>query len=174
MKNNDNTNPFKTPKGYFDSFQDKLMGKLSNEESGLIDLLQNKDDGFTVPKVYFDGLQENINKRINNDVKVIPINSFRNYLMGAASVAAVALVLLGFFWNTTDQINFADLANSDIESYFENNDFELTSYEIAEEISVDELVMGDFLETRFDDEHIVDYINENIENINELNLEDDE
>lgn len=174
MKKNDITNPFKTPEGYFDSFQDKLMEKLSDEESEILDFLENKNDGFKVPKGYFDGLQKDINKRLNDDVKVIPIKSFRNHFMATASVAAVALVLLGFFWNTSDQIDFADLANSDIETYFENNDFGLSSYEIAEEISVDQMVMGDFLETRFSDEHIVDYINENIDNINELNLEDDE
>ena len=174
MKKNDNTNPFKTPEGYFDSFQNKLMDKLSNEESGLLDFLENKNDGFKVPVGYFDGLQKNINNRLDDKVKVIPIKTFRDHYMAIASIAAVALVVVGFFWNTSDQINFADLANSDIEIYFENNDFGLSSYEIAEEIPVDQMELGDFLETRFSDEHIVDYINENIDNINELNLEDDE
>ena len=174
MKKNDNTNPFKTPEGYFDSFQNILMDKLSNEESGLLDFLENKNDGFKVPVGYFDGLQKNIDNRLDDKVKVIPIKTFRDHYMAIASIAAVALVVLGFFWNTSDQINFADLADSDIETYFENNDFGLSSYEIAEEISLDQMVMGDFLETRFSDEHIVDYINENIDNINELNLEEDE
>ncbi len=174
MKKNDSTNPFKTPEGYFDSFQDRLMEKLSDEESGLLDFLENKDDGFTVPKGYFDGIKKDIDKRLNDDVKVISIKSFKKYFMAAASVAAVALVLLGFFWNTSDQIDFADLANSDIETYFENNELGLSSYEIAEEISLDQMDMGDFLETRFSDDHIIEYINENIDNINELNFEDDE
>ena len=174
MKKKDNKNPFKTPEGYFDSFQDKLLERLSDETPSHLDSFNEKDDGFRVPNGYFDGLNGRIKERLNDDVKVIPLRSYRNYYVAVASIAAVALLLFGIFWNTSDEISFTDLANSDIEAYFENNDFELSSYEIAEEIPVDGLELGDFLDTQFNDEHIVNYIDENTDNFDELNLEDDE
>ncbi|WP_281540468.1 hypothetical protein [Maribacter aestuarii] len=174
MKKKDNKNPFKTPEGYFDSFQDKLLERLSDEAPSHLDSINGKDDGFRVPNSYFDGLNDRIKERLHDDVKVIPLRPYRNYYLAAASIAAVTLLLFGIFWNSSEEISFTDLANSDIEAYFENNDFELSSYEIAEEIPVDGLELRDFLDTQFNDEHIVNYIDENTDNFDELNLEDDE
>jgi hypothetical protein len=174
MKKKDNKNPFKTPEGYFDSFQDKLLERISDEAPSHFDSFNERDDGFRVPNGYFDGLNGRIKERLNDDVKVIPLRSYRNYYVAVASIAAVALLLFGIFWNTSDEISFTDLANSDIEAYFENNDFELSSYEIAEEIPVDGLELSDFLDTQFNDEYIVNYIDENTDNFDELNLDDDE
>lgn len=174
MKDNDNKNPFKAPEGYFDSFQERLLEKLSSEAPNLLNSDKEKMDGFKVPDGYFNSLNEKIMEGLGDDVKVIPMRSYKNYYVAVASLAAVALLLFGLFWNTSEEISFTDLANSDIEAYFENNDFELSSYEIAEEIPVDGLELSDFLDTQFNDEHIVNYIDENIDNFDELNLEDDE
>ena len=170
MNKNDDKNPFKTPEGYFDSFQEKLMDKLSDQVPTLLDSYKVKGDGFKVPEGYFSGVNQEIRRKLDNDVKVIPMRSYKHFYVAAASIAAVALLLFGLFWNTTEEISFTDLANSDIEAYFETNDFELSSYEIAEEIPVDGLELADFLDTQFNDEHIVNYIDENTDNFDELNL----
>ncbi|NNE76774.1 MAG: hypothetical protein HKN31_06840, partial [Pricia sp.] len=106
--------------------------------------------------------------------KVIPLQSYKKYVYTAASIAAILLVLVGLNWSSSEEITFEDLASEEIEDYFENNDFELTSYEIAEVLPLDELEMSDFFENQLNEENVLDYLNDNTENYDELNLEDDE
>ena len=58
--------------------------------------------------------------------------------------------------------------------FFEINDFDLSAYEIAEVIPLDELEINDILTNRFEEEHVLDYLNENIEDFETFNLEDNE
>lgn len=174
IKNNDKKNPFKTPEGYFDNVEDKLVGRISDESSNVLDAERRLEDGFKTPKGYFDSLQDNINKRLTEDTKVVPLRSFKKYYVAVASIAAAALIVFGLFWDTTKDINFTDLADSDIEAYFENNNLELSSYEIAEVIQVDELEISDFLDNPLEEEHILEYLNDTLDDFEELNIEENE
>ena len=170
MKSPNKNNPFKTPDTYFEEFASNLKDRLSQEALNL-----PKEDGFTVPKGYFDGAHANITKELSTkETKVVQLASYKKYYMVAASIAAVFVLALVFNKNQTEEVSWNDLANTDIENYFENNDFGLTSYEIAEEIPIDGLEIGDFFETQFSHDHISDYIDENIDDFKELNFEENE
>ena len=60
----------------------------------------------------------------------------------------------------------------EIEDYFESNDLGLSTYEIAEVIPVDDLEISDIIDNLLEDENIIDYLDDSIENFEELNLTD--
>lgn len=161
-------NGFKTPEGYFEDLKDKLLDKISEEDS-----LLPKGDGFIVPDDYFNTLKQKIaNKITSEEAKVIRLNPYRKYYFAAASIAAVVLVIFGLNRNTSETPTFESLAESDIESYFEDNDYDLSAYEIAEVIPIHELEINDILTNSFEEENVVDYLDENLDDFEELNLED--
>jgi len=170
MNDSNKNSGFKTPQGYFESLSDKLMGKLSHEESIL-----PKEDGFAIPKDYFETLNQKILAKLNEkESKVVQLHSYRKYYYAAASVAAIILLVFAINRNTANAPTFEDLASSDIESYFENNEMGLSSYEIAEVLPIDELEINDILENQLNEDNVIEYLNENIEDFEELNLDNDE
>ena len=159
-----------TPEGYFEEFDRKLFDKLSQGRPSI-----PESDGFGTPKGYFDNLNKNIRQKLDaSEVKVIPITSYNKYYYVAASIAAIALVVLGLNWNSSEDIDFEDLAHTEIETYFEDNELGLSTYEIAEMLPVDELEISDILSTQFNEENMLDYLNDNLDDFEELNLEDNE
>ncbi len=170
MKELNNKNPFKTPEAYFEGFSERLMKKLSEKE---IDIPNN--EGFIVPNSYFEGVHKNIRQRLDaEDTKVIPLHPFKKYYFAAASIAAVTLVILMFNQNTSKEITFEDIANTDIENYFEDNWSDFSPYEIAEVVPVDELEIRDFMSNTLNDDIILNYLDNNTDEFEELNLEYDE
>ena len=57
------------------------------------------------------------------------------------------------------------------ENYFDENDVDLSSFEIAEVIPVDELEINDIINNHLNDENVVDYLNNSIDDFEELNLD---
>jgi len=167
--NKKNKNPFKTPQGYFDSFEDNLMEKLSKNESVI-----PKNAGFKVPDNYFESFNDALKSKLNTDSKVVPLYPIKKIITVAASIAAIAIIFLGYNWNTEEKINFNDLANSDIDAYFENYEFDLSPYEIAEVLPVTDSEFSDFLSSTIENDNILDYLDENVSDFEELNFEDNE
>ncbi|MGB7395630.1 MAG: hypothetical protein WA913_14670 [Pricia sp.] len=163
-------NPFKVPEGYFDGIENRLATRLSQEESIL-----PQNEGFQVPEGYFDGLHERILRKLEADeTKVIPIRSYKTYWYVAASVAAMLLLFLGLNLNGSEEITFESLASSEIERYFEDNESDFSTYEIAEMFPVDELEMGDVTSDDIDDEDVLEYLDNNTDSAEELNFDYDE
>jgi len=163
-------NPFKTPNGYFEEFSQDLGTKLGEEKLGT-----SKKAGFKVPKDYFDTLPSRIIHKLHiPEPRVIPLTSKRFYYAAAASIAAAFLIFFGIQRKNQESASWDSIVNTDIETYFDTNGLGLTSYEIAEVISLDDLKVTDFLETELNEEDIIDYISENTDDFEELNLDNDE
>ncbi len=161
---------FKTPKDYFDGLTDDIMGKISEESLDL-----PKSDGFKVPEGYFDSLNKDILSKLEKEeTKVIKLYPYKKLLYTAASIAAVILIFIGLQWQGNQSLSFDDIANMELEAYFEDNVSGVNTYELAEVIPVEELEVGDILEIDWDEENIVDYLDDTIDDIDELNLIDDE
>jgi hypothetical protein len=71
----------------------------------------------------------------------------------------------------TPQPGFEDLARADIANYMENNELEFTDDEITQLFPVEELEIGDMLESRLNDEYIMEYLDNSMEDYEELNFE---
>ncbi|MEM8508397.1 MAG: hypothetical protein AAF717_11230 [Bacteroidota bacterium] len=174
MKKENQKNTFKTPEGYFDSFNERLMARLADEEKVKSDIIP-LNDGFVVPEHYFETVYDNVKNRLQGKgAKVIALGTYRTVYYAAAAVIALLVLTVAWNWSSEPQLRFEDLASTDITSYLESNDLGLSSYEIAEVVDLEEINLSDIMETQLEEEVILDYLNENVEEIEELNLEYDE
>ncbi|APQ15903.1 hypothetical protein [Maribacter hydrothermalis] len=167
--NKNKKNPFKTPSGYFASFEDRLMGKLSKPENSI-----PKDSAFKVPDNYFESFNKSLKGKLENEPKVIPLFPIKKIIAVAASIAAIVLIALNYNWSSSSELSFSDLANTDIEAYFENNDFELSPYEIAEVLPVTETEFSDMMSSPIEHENILDYLSNDTNDFEEFNLQENE
>lgn len=161
---------FKIPEGYFEGLTDRIMDRVSAEVHDL-----PKSDGFKAPEGYFDTLSDEILERSKKDeTKVVKLYPYRKFLITAASIAAVVVIFIGLQWQGEQGLSFEDIANMELEEYFDDNTSALNTYDIAELMPLDELEVTDILETEWDEENIVEYLDETIDDIDELNLTNDE
>ena len=161
---------FKTPEGYFDGLAERTLDRLKKESDGLPEA-----EGFKVPDGYFDSLNDEIMAKVRQpETKVIKLTPGRKFLYAAASVAALLLIVIGLQWQDTQGITFDDIASMELEVYFENNTQDMSTYELAELLQADELEITDILDDDWDEENIVEYLGDTIDDLDELNLTDDE
>lgn len=171
---NKNKNTFKTPEGYFEKFSDKLLDKISDLKSDQEETVLPKEDGFAIPNGYFDSLHANIKNRLDEEPsKVIALHGRQKfYYYVAAAVAAIVFLTIGIKTAINETPTFESLAKIEIEDYFESNDLGLSTYEIAEVIPVDDLEISDIVDNLLEDVNIIEYLDDSIENFEELNLTD--
>lgn len=174
MKKN-NENKFNTPEGYFESFHDRLMDRIQNEESTTGSSIP-KTDGFAVPGNYFEEVVPTILSIATAEGgKVIPLDNRRNFYYAAAAVAAIFLLIFGINWETeTAPLGFDDLASTEIDAYFENHEIGLSSYEIAEAIPLEDIQLNDVLAEDLTNDILWEYLEDNMEDIEDLHLENEE
>ena len=77
-------------------------------------------------------------------------------------------------WKDTEATSFDALASADIEAYLDEGNVDFSSYELAEFIPEEGLEESMMLEESVEEENIMDYLDDTIEDIDELNLEYDE
>ncbi|WP_222984490.1 hypothetical protein [Flagellimonas meishanensis] len=169
----DKKNSFNTPEGYFEGFHDRLMDKINQEEIEEISVLIPESDGFVVPDDYFETLSEKLTVKLakTQSGKVIQLKPYKKFFYAAAAVAAVILLIFVPTWKSDTPIAFEDLASTEIETYLNSSALDMSSYEIAEVISLESLELNDVLESELEEQNILDYLNENVEDIEELNLD---
>ena len=173
MKTSKDNSDFKTPEGYFEGFTDKLLDSISIPKDNQHGPLLSKSDGFIVPDSYFEALNSNIQEKLNKEeTKVITLNSRAKYLYYAAAIAALVLLTIGIRYTQSAEPTFESLAKTEIEDYFEHTDSGFSTYEIAEVIPVDDLEISDVLENEFEEAYIIDYLDNSVDDFEELNLTD--
>jgi len=163
-------NKFTTPTGYFDNFNARLMDKIVKEES-----LIPKNDGFGVPDNYFTSLNAQLSKKLNTEEpKVISLKLYKKFYYAAASIAA--MLLLGFWLNQKNEtkLNFEDLATTELDAYFEDNNLDISSYEIADYVSLENINLTDITEKNIEDNTILEYLDDNVDELDDLNIMYDE
>lgn len=171
MKNISKKNSFKTPPGYFEGLSDQILSKIQEEDAeGLPEM-----EGFAVPDDYFDKVEKDIlTKTVQKEGRVIQLRPYKSYFYAAAAIAVLFVLVIGIEWNSTQSLSFDDLAAADITSYIESKDMELSSSEIAEVVPLASLELDDFMDSTVDNEQIMDYLEESIDDLNELNIDLDE
>ncbi|MEA1786935.1 hypothetical protein U1E44_12605 [Arenibacter sp. GZD96] len=171
MKKLQSKNGFKIPEGYFENVSERILHTIEHTAQ------EKPNEGFKVPANYFDHLDQRILKRLEPPKgKLITHNAFTKYYYAAVAIAAIFLVFFGLNKNPVQNaiFDFEDLSFSDIETYFETNEFGFTSYEIAEMIPVDQLEINDVLVNELLQENVIDYLYNNTDNFEEFNLENND
>lgn len=169
----DKKNSFNTPEGYFESFNDRLMARIQQETMDEVSSIIPKTDGFGVPEGYFEDVAPKVLSRTTEEKgKVIQLKSYRKIYFGVAAIAAVFLLIFGFNWKSEPSpITFDDLANTEIDAYFDNNRIDMSSYELAEMVSFENVQLNDILEEDLSGEVILEYLDENVDDLRDLNIE---
>lgn len=153
---------FKTPDGYFDAFDERLLKKLNvNKEMASI-----SDSGFKVPDNYFETFDDKLQAHLKNEnssTKVIKLNPWRKvaYLSGVA--ASIAL-LLTFLLNSKGQLTINQIETASIENYL--IDQNLNAYDIASFLNEEDLIVDNFISSSLTEESLENYL------INNTSIED--
>ena len=173
--NKNHKNKFKTPEGYFDSFNERLFARIEAEEQEPDTSFLPKTDGFSVPENYFDQVERQILESQNqNTPKVVQLFARKNWYYAAASVVVLVALSLFFFTNTSPELQFDDLASADLELYIDEAELDLSSYELAEYVDIANVSIADITEDDLEEDVLLDYLNENLDTFEDLNLDYDE
>jgi hypothetical protein len=161
MKNknlhNINKTGFKSPKNYFESFEDTLMNKINNNQS----LNDINETGFELPNNYFENFEGKLHKRISkeNEPKAVRLFTRRN-LVYLSGVAAAILILfnLSIF---DKEITWDSLDAQTVENYIIGEDFD--SYELASLLPDDQLLESNFISNTISDDTLENYLIDNLD-----------
>ena len=186
---------FQLPGGYFEQFPERLQQRLQQESdmahtvkrsmtgeqadrgSGGPDL---SGSGFRVPEGYFRDFEQRLEARIRRESshgspepKVFRI---RQRLLAWAGGMAAAILLALLFWPAPDgkNLDFGDLAKSEIETYLEIGYDDATAYELAEELSFERLEMEDVMDTGTREQQLLEYLNNEPEVLDDIYWGEDE
>ena len=155
------TTGFKTPKAYFETFDDKVMRSLVIRT----DLAKTHENAFKVPEHYFKEFDGRVLSALksSDEPKIIELK-LRSSFYYIAGIAASLIILIAIF---TQQNSTDELSVDMVENYLVQQD--LTSYELAELLSDIDVLSDDFtvVETNYSEEQLETYLldNANIENI---------
>ena len=161
-----NKEGFKVPEGYFEDFTRGLMDELSHSKPN------GHGAGFKVPENYFGTVGKNISESVADiAAKEVRPLSYRKYYIAAASIAVLlALALVRPWAPNLAESALANLDDADIEAYLQENNVLLSFYELSELAPADPWPIGDILQEPLDPENLMDYLDNAIEDYNELNI----
>lgn len=171
MKKIDKNSGFKVPQHYFETLGEKLLDRAAQISNSSEVRTFPKDDGFTVPDGYFENFDKRMSEKLDRKERhVIQLHRYKKIYYATAAAAAGLLLFFGLRSSLQKQLTFSDLASQDIENYFQNNELDMSSYEIAEMLPLDQLEIGDVMNNGIQDAAILDYLGNNTDNLEDLNL----
>lgn len=112
---------FEVPNGYFESLEDRVLSKIKSEVIN------------DIPEGYFDTIEDRVFEKIKNEEpKVISLKSRFVKVAAPLAIAASILLLITLqLFNTNQKDVFANLETSEIETWINNGDLDLETFEIT-------------------------------------------
>lgn len=146
---------FKTPENYFEGVEDSVLNQIH--------LKSIEGSGFKIPEGYLDTLDDTIIAKVskNNDTKVINLFSRKNLLYMSSVAAAVLLLFNLSIFESKRVASFDTLDTATLENYILSE--YIDSYEISSLMNNEEINEEAFIDYNFSDEHMEDYILNNID-----------
>jgi hypothetical protein len=169
---------FGLPEGYFDSFNQRLLARIEQEEElkefPVLSAIP-KTQAFITPENYFDSIEQRINERIGQEAKVVSLGT--RIAKYKYAIAAVFVLLIGTgvffrFYKNTEVVK-TDTACMELACLTKE---EITSSPYFNQISLGELesVAGQDIQDSLNAEINKDLINELLQNPDDLNLNEDD
>lgn len=155
------TEGFSTPKDYFNTFEDRLFGKLEAEAA------IPKEEGFKVPDAYFDGLEDRLADKLfapsTEETKVIPLSNRKIYLKYISYAAAACIIFFGIATNidfggesiTNPQVTIVD---GDINTFIENDLIAMNNYDLVDVFEEENIDISTIFEVDLDEIETIDYL----------------
>ena len=146
---------FKTPDNYFEGVEDSVLNQIH--------LKSVEGSGFKMPEGYLDTLDDTVIAKVskNRDTKVINLFSRRNLLYMSSVAAAVLLLFNLSIFESKRVASFDTLDTATLENYILSE--YIDSYEISSLMNNEEINEEAFIDYDFSDEHMEDYILNNID-----------
>lgn len=156
---------FHVPKDYFEDFEDNLFGKIAEKSLP-------ESDGYSVPKDYFEDFEARLFRKLHpeKETKVIKLPTYKKVYYTLGSVAA-ALVLFIAVKNLISEPVVDTPSIVEIEAYIDDGYMTLDSYDIAEVFNDEIAAIENMPEYDIDDENLLNYLDENLEDYNDLIIE---
>lgn len=161
---------FQVPKDYFEELEDKVMHAVTKEQA--MEVAYKGRPGFDVPEEYFANLDSRIMRKIEEqkeDDKVISIFRTPKYYYAAAVVAVFLGVFSTLLFNPSiPEYSIDGVELSALEEYIDKGYVDLNFNEISAFISEEGEYIENFNISGLNDEDVVDYLNEHVEDPNLL------
>lgn len=155
-----NDSGFKVPKGYFEQLEDHVMDSVAAQMKG-----QQPQKAFKVPDHYFEGLEDKLMERLENEGRETKVRKLhlKDAFYYAAGVAAVFVAIVTtFFFDRPNQEGMETVDMLTLEGYL-HEAWNSPATDIHEMIHQEEYGYAPAEESSFDQEALLQYLNENIE-----------
>ena len=159
MKDKKQQDGFRTPSEYFENFEDRLFHKIEEETLP-------KETGFSVPDGYFEAFDDKLFDRIGSSKaqgKVISLVRNRKVWFATSIAASLAILFMLLRNDNGLQTEINKIQISSIETYIEEGNLELDSYDISALLNDEELSNLSLKDDLFTEESLQDYLLENID-----------
>ena len=154
MKPLSHKNGFKIPEDYFEVFPDQLMDKIQEGA----DLASDRKGGFKVPEGYFEAFPNRLSEKLRQgETPVRNLWPKRGAWIAAAAAVAAFMLLLIPSGNNGD-LQFEDLTRETLAEYLQADAFDLSAYELAESLPLEQIAMEDVMDQVPEDQQIIDYL----------------
>lgn len=155
-----NKSGFSTPENYFDSVENAVFSKITEQSF-------SKKNAFTAPKDYFENFEDSLFSKIDfpkKEVKVISLKSRLLQIIPAASAASVLLFIGLNYFSFSDTTSFDSISSEELENWLDesytNNASSTINFVDAD--FKDSNVLEE--DTSIKDEDILEYLN-SIDNV---------
>lgn len=161
---------FKVPSGYFESFEDRLMRTVSGKP--VDDKPLESKHGFAVPNGYFESLDDKILQKLEQgeqDKKVRPLyKSKKIYYITTIAAVFLAIITTVLFNPSLPDYSIENVEIAALEAYIDEGYIDLNFNEISAYITDEGHYNEEFSTIDLNDEDLLNYLNENLEDPNVL------
>ncbi len=158
MKKNKNITGFKTPENYFEGFEERLFGKIAEENFP-------KTTGHSIPNGYFENMEDRVLKTVGAKEKPTKVRQLfpKQYFGYAAAIAACLLIAFTVFNFNTDSSSLDSVQLAAIDAYIEEGNLNLDLYDLTSYIDDEDITNLNFDDHQFSETSLEEYILENME-----------
>ena len=161
---------FNVPEGYFDALTDRVLEQVKKEHIPKA----SEDQGFKLPEGYFESIGQRLESRMHRPAGKVRRLWGPRMALAMSAAAAIVLMLVYYPFKGDQRLQFDDLGKSEIQAYLESDEMDMSAFELAEVLPLDGIGMDDVLEAGPKEEQILDYLDDNIEGLDEIYWETDE
>lgn len=154
---------FKEPNAYFEALEARVMeniASLSHHKN-----IQKGQNPFKIPRNYFEEFDTRLFEKLDKNKKpgkLISLFQRESLYYIAATAAVFAAIVTTVFFNDPEPAKLAGIDVLTLENYITES-MEFSTFDVTELFRNDSIVPDVSAHTDFDEEAILDYLNENIE-----------
>ncbi|WP_438712499.1 hypothetical protein ACSTS3_09250 [Aquimarina muelleri] len=155
-----NNGGFKVPEEYFENLESRLSKKTPFKTEKKLLSKTKYSSGFKIPDEYFVGFENKILRKVKETKskrKVISLITRKNILY-FSSIAAMIAIIISLSISKESELSFNDITVADIYTYFNEENIELSTIEIATLLESDVSYTETLEKELINEDVILDYL----------------